>query len=162
MCFEGLCVKWECNAYGGSICVSSFSVFCFSISSSSVLSRMSSSRLEEYCSNIRNMESMMFVFFPLLMFLNWGQRQKSSQDWNWHWEKTLNNNWNQIENFLFYTLHFYLDLKGLIPCHKVFLICHPATHQAHGFSLASNVEKNGHESWIDSSSARPSHTTQCS
>lgn len=48
----------------------SFSVFCFSISSSSVLSLINSSRLEEYCSNIRNMESMMLVFFPLLTFLN--------------------------------------------------------------------------------------------
>lgn len=59
------------STYGGSICVSSFSVFCFSISSSSVLSLISSSRLDEYCSSILSMESMMLVFFPLFMFLNW-------------------------------------------------------------------------------------------
>ena len=51
----------------------SFSVFCFSISSSSVRSLISSSRLDEYCSSMRSMESMMLVFLPLLMFLNWGR-----------------------------------------------------------------------------------------
>ena len=61
--------------HGGSICVSSFSVFCFSISSSSVRSLISSSRLDEYCSSILSMESIMLVFFPLLMFLNWEDRK---------------------------------------------------------------------------------------
>lgn len=46
------------------------SVFCFSSSSSSVRSRIRSSRLLEYCSSIRSMESMMLVLRPLLMLLN--------------------------------------------------------------------------------------------
>ena len=68
------------QTHGGSICVSSFSVFCFSISSSSVRSLISSSRLDEYCSSILSMESIMLVFFPLLMFLNWedGKEEESA------------------------------------------------------------------------------------
>lgn len=58
------------GTHGGNIWVSSLSVFCFSISSSSVRSRMRSSRLLEYCSSMRSMESMMLVFRPLLMLLN--------------------------------------------------------------------------------------------
>lgn len=54
----------------GNIAATSLSVFCLSTSSSSVLSRIRSSRLDEYCSNMRSMLSMMFVFFPLVMLLN--------------------------------------------------------------------------------------------
>lgn len=54
----------------GNIWATSLSVFCLSTSSSSVLSLIRSSRLEEYCSNIRSIESMMLVFFPLVMLLN--------------------------------------------------------------------------------------------
>lgn len=57
-------------SYCGSISVRSFSVRCFSISNSSVLSLIRSSRFEEYCSSIRNIESMMLVFFPLFISLN--------------------------------------------------------------------------------------------
>ena len=54
----------------GNIWAKSLSVFCLSTSSSSVLSLIRSSKLDEYCSNMRSIESMMLVFFPLVMFLN--------------------------------------------------------------------------------------------
>lgn len=56
--------------------MSSRSVFCFSSSSSSVRSRIRSSRLLEYCSSIRSIESMMFVLRPLLMLLNYNNRKQ--------------------------------------------------------------------------------------
>lgn len=59
------------QTYGGSISDRSFSVLCFSTSSSSVRSLIRSSRLELYCSNILSIESMMLVFLPLLINLNW-------------------------------------------------------------------------------------------
>lgn len=58
------------STYLGNIAATSLSVFCLSTSSSSVLSLIRSSRLDEYCSNMRSMESIMFVFFPLVMLLN--------------------------------------------------------------------------------------------
>ena len=63
----------------GSIAATSLSVFCLSTSSSSVLSRIRSSRLDEYCSNMRSMLSMMFVFFPLLMLLNCNKKKKNQK-----------------------------------------------------------------------------------
>lgn len=53
--------------YFGKSCPTNFSVLFLSTSSSSVRSLIRSSRLELYCSNIRNMESMMFALFPLLI-----------------------------------------------------------------------------------------------
>ena len=61
------------ETYLGNIWATRLSVFCRSTSSSSVLSLIRSSRLEEYCSSIRSIESMMLVFFPLVMLLNWGR-----------------------------------------------------------------------------------------
>lgn len=70
--FVCLCVR-ETDL--GSICATRASVFCLSTSSSSVLSRIKSSRLVEYCSSMRSMESMMLVFLPLLIVLNCGSRK---------------------------------------------------------------------------------------
>ena len=64
------------DAYLGNIWATRLSVFCRSTSSSSVLSLIRSSRLEEYCSNMRSMELMMLVFFPLVMLLNWVGNQR--------------------------------------------------------------------------------------
>lgn len=63
------------ETYLGNIAATSLSVFCLSTSSSSVLSRIRSSRLEEYCSNMRSMLSMMLVFLPLVMFLNYNKER---------------------------------------------------------------------------------------
>lgn len=69
-----VCVRMA-QTHGGSISDRSFSVLCFSTSSSSVLSLIRSSRLELYCSNILSMESMMLVFLPLLINLNWVNKE---------------------------------------------------------------------------------------
>lgn len=61
----------------GNIWATRLSVFCLSTSSSSVLSLIRSSKLEEYCSNMRSMESMMLVFFPLVMLLNCHMERKT-------------------------------------------------------------------------------------
>lgn len=65
------------HSYGGSISARSFSVRCFSISNSSVRSLIRSSRFEEYCSSMRNIESMMLVFLPLFISLNCKRSKKN-------------------------------------------------------------------------------------
>lgn len=62
----------------GNIAATSLSVFCLSTSNSSVLSLIRSSKLDEYCSNIRSIESIMFVFFPLVMFLNYQHKKEEA------------------------------------------------------------------------------------
>lgn len=63
----------------GNIAATSLSVFCLSTSNSSVLSLIRSSKLDEYCSNIRSIESIMFVFFPLVMLLNCQHEKDETQ-----------------------------------------------------------------------------------
>lgn len=63
----------------GNIAATSLSVFCLSTSNSSVLSLIRSSKLDEYCSNIRSIESIMLVFFPLVMLLNCQHEKDETQ-----------------------------------------------------------------------------------
>lgn len=69
-CFKAVRFCRQRDTHLGNIAATSLSVFCLSTSNSSVLSLIRSSKLDEYCSNMRSIESIMLVFFPLVMLLN--------------------------------------------------------------------------------------------